>query len=109
MARNIPSLHLHKLYLLPSSITFFITILFVFAIFSMVSFLCGVGSNYKRKNEKKKSVQLGGEKPLLSSTKALIMTKLICWRKDEDEDEDDENALWKRTIIKGGKCKPLEF
>lgn len=75
----------------------------------MVAFLCGVGShNHKRKNEKKKSVQLGGEKPLISSTKALLMDKLICWRKME-LDEDDENALWKRTIIKGGKCKPLEF
>lgn len=74
----------------------------------MVASLCGIGSQHKRENKKKKSVQLGGhEKTLISSTKDLLMAKMICWRKVEDKD--DENALWKRTIIKGGKCKPLEF
>ncbi|XP_009607571.1 uncharacterized protein [Nicotiana tomentosiformis] len=122
MARNIPTLHLYnKLSLLPPSITYFVTVLLVFAIISMVAFLCGVGA-HKREKEKKKSVQLGGKKPVgrlesnISSTKALLMAKMISWRKEQDEDDnqpkenwEDENALWKRTIIKGEKCRPLDF
>ncbi|XP_070014328.1 uncharacterized protein [Nicotiana sylvestris] len=123
MARNIHTLHLYnKLSLFPPSITFFVTILLVLSIFSMVAFLCGVGG-HKREKEKKKSVQLGGKKPAgrlesnISSTKALLMAKMISWKKEQDDEDDnqpkenweDENVLWKRTIIKGEKCRPLDF
>ncbi|KAK4366314.1 hypothetical protein RND71_014194 [Anisodus tanguticus] len=71
----------------------------------MVSFLCGA-RDHKGENEKKKSVQLGGKKPVINSKAHLIVAKLTCWRKLQDV---DENALWKRTIIRGEKCRPLEF
>lgn len=79
----------------------------------MMGFLCGAGFH-------KKSVQLGGKKPVERlesrlSSKALLMVKMISWKKKVEHDDDyqenweDENALWKRTIIKGEKCRPLEF
>ncbi|KAK4346749.1 hypothetical protein RND71_033088 [Anisodus tanguticus] len=86
----------------------------------MMAFLCG-GSFHKRekKNKKNNSVQLGGKKPVERlessiSSKVLLMVKMISWRKKVEHDDyqvdwEDENALWKRTIIKGEKCRPLEF
>lgn len=83
-----------------------------------MAFLCGAGLH--KKGRKKNSVQLGGEKPMERlessiSSKALLMVKMISWRKKVDHDDEyqvnweDENALWKRTIIKGEKCRPWEF
>lgn len=49
------------------------------------------------------------------SSKALLMVKMISWRKAQDHedqegyDDDDEEAVWKRTIIMGERCRPLEF
>ncbi|CAN4083137.1 unnamed protein product [Withania somnifera] len=42
------------------------------------------------------------------------MVKMISWSKKVEHDDyqvnwEDENALWKRTIIKGEMCRPLEF
>lgn len=90
----------------------------------MMAFLCG-GGFHKREKKKRLSVQFGGKKPVERlessiSSKALLMVKMISWRKkvehDDDDDDDDyqvnwedENALWKRTIIKGEKCRPLDF
>ncbi|KAJ0042301.1 hypothetical protein Pint_18632 [Pistacia integerrima] len=36
------------------------------------------------------------------------MVKMISWRKVQDEDDEDE-AVWKRSIIMGERCRPLEF
>ena len=67
-------------------------------------------------------MQLGGEKKLVSrlqsniSSKALLMVKMISWRKLQDEEEDEEEeefdedeAVWRRTIIMGERCRPIEF
>lgn len=62
------------------------------------------------------------------SSKALLMAKMISWRKvrddhgeeeeeedfgyghDQDFEEDDgDDVVWKKTIIKGEKCRPLDF
>lgn len=74
--------------------------------------------------EKKKTVRLGGKsKPAVKkvessfSSKALLMAKMISWRRvqdeaeaeESDEDGDDGGAVWKKTIIKGEKCRPLDF
>lgn len=93
------------------------------AVLSMRVFLCGGGFHKREEKKKKKSsVRLGGKRPMEKlessiSSKALLMIKMISWRKVKHDDvEDDqlvdweeENALWKRTIIKGEKCRPLEF
>lgn len=85
---------------------------------SMMAFLCG-GGFHKREKKKRQSAQLGGKKPVERlessiSSKALLMVKTISWKKKVEHDDyqvnwEDENALWKRTIIKGEKCRPLEF
>lgn len=56
------------------------------------------------------------------SSKALL--KMISWRKAHEEEErpeldndscsdgdgdDDEEALWRKTIMKGERCRPLDF
>lgn len=56
------------------------------------------------------------------SNKALLVVKMVSWRKTQDgqeedreqenlcnDDEEEEAAVWKRTIIMGEKCRPLEF
>lgn len=49
------------------------------------------------------------------------MAKMISWRKveaaDEErgssdlsgEDEEEEEEVWRKTIIRGERCRPLEF
>lgn len=118
--------------LLPTpTIAFFVILL---SIFSVVTFLCA-SHNFKNSQQGKgelKTVRLGGgdEKKGLSklqskiSSKALLMVKMMSWRKLQDHEEEEERhqgreyaadddaeeaAVWKRTIIMGGKCRPLEF
>ncbi|CAA2990738.1 PREDICTED: uncharacterized protein LOC100243237, partial [Olea europaea subsp. europaea] len=53
------------------------------------------------------------------SSKALLMAKMVSWRKEQDEGEgqedidfgdgDEDDVVWKRTIIRGEKCRPLDF
>lgn len=46
------------------------------------------------------------------SSKALLVVKMMSSRtmqhRDRD-DQDDEDAVWKRKIIMGERCRPLEF
>ncbi|KAG8384156.1 hypothetical protein BUALT_Bualt04G0088900 [Buddleja alternifolia] len=127
MARLLPSDHLpmQKLHnYLPTAVTFIIVLTAVLAVFSVVTFLCG---SHNHREEKKRVIRLGGKKkPVikkmkssLSSSKAVLMAKMISWRKVQDEgqaadqefddDDDEDGAVWKKTIIKGEKCRPLEF
>lgn len=85
--------------------------------------LCGSHKFTKPRPRKKKIARVGrgDQKKLMAklqsnvSNKALKMAKMISWRKAQDHDEDDneicddEDVLWKRVIIKGERCKPLEF
>ncbi|CAI9763589.1 unnamed protein product [Fraxinus pennsylvanica] len=77
-----------------------------------------------RNNERRRSVRLGEKSGAVKrmksglSSKALLMAKMISWRKVQDDDEegredidfgDEDDVVWKRTIIKGEKCRPLDF
>ncbi|KDO63110.1 hypothetical protein CISIN_1g035261mg [Citrus sinensis] len=42
------------------------------------------------------------------SGKAHHLVKLISWKKVQVEDEDDD-AVWRRTIMRGERCRPLDF
>lgn len=92
--------------------------------FSVTNFLCG--SNKHKRFERKKNigeVRKPSERKLLSkinsnlgSKAQLIMVKMISWRKveaEEDEEEEDyeesDEAIWRKTIIKGERCRPLDF
>nr|CAD1838257.1 unnamed protein product [Ananas comosus var. bracteatus] len=55
-------------------------------------------------------------------SKAAVITKLISWKSDDcegggevaeeqvvAEESDEEAALWRKSIIRGGRCRPLDF
>lgn len=102
-------------------ITFFIVLV---SIFSIIAFLCGSHNfpgSQRRKEERTARLGGAGDQTKLQSsigTKALQMVKMISWRKMQRHDQecssssssgDDEEAVWKRTIIMGERCRPLEF
>ncbi|KAL2246992.1 UNVERIFIED_CONTAM: hypothetical protein Sindi_2551500 [Sesamum indicum] len=136
MARRLPStlLPTQKLRLLPPLITFFVVLTAVISVFSVVMFLCGAHKGAlksSRSRGEKRRVRLGGKKkPVMEkmksslSSKALLMAKMISWRKvedvgeaeeysyregEEEEEEEEDGVVWKKTIIKGEKCRPLDF
>ena len=49
------------------------------------------------------------------SNKAISIVKMMSWRKVEAEVEeegcsdDEDQALWKKTILMGERCRPLDF
>ncbi|CAL5366483.1 unnamed protein product [Camellia sinensis] len=95
----------------------------------MVTFICGSRRAMTRtlsRRKKERIVRLGNKKKPIArlqsnlSSKALLMVKMISWRKvdqHEDEQEKDEDegfdgsdeAVWRRTIMMGEKCRPLDF
>lgn len=60
--------------------------------------------------EKKKKISKLNSK---IGSKAHSMMKMISWKKIRREEELDENdeseAVWRRTIMMGERCRPLEF
>ncbi|CAH9094633.1 unnamed protein product [Cuscuta epithymum] len=70
-------------------------------------------SRKESSRKEKKSERFGEKKKrmiIVSSIrcKALLMAKMISWRKVVAEDGDD-GAVWKRNIVKGQKCQPWDF
>lgn len=49
------------------------------------------------------------------SSKALALTKMVSWRKvdaektDDDDDDQSDEAVWRKTIMMGERCRPLDF
>ncbi|KAI3747797.1 hypothetical protein L6452_10455 [Arctium lappa] len=118
MARQL--IFIQKTILPYPGITFFAVMVGVVSVFSIVVFLCGSHGQFKRSNtykREKNTVHLGDKKSrgfklgTSLSNKALLMTKMISWRKEDEGrcEDDDEEAVWKRTIIMGERCRPLEF
>ncbi|KAL3526978.1 hypothetical protein ACH5RR_011634 [Cinchona calisaya] len=124
MVRTMPKIPFHKIAFLPPPITFFVMVIAILSILFLVTFLCGshekATKSQKRRGEK--TVQLGEKKKAVArlqsniSSKALLLAKMISWRKVQDEEEEEENdyddeeeAIWRKTIIKGEKCRPLNF
>ncbi|XP_047964719.1 uncharacterized protein LOC125209154 [Salvia hispanica] len=107
---------------------FFIALAAIFSVFSAVIFMCGAHHGMiasvmgrEKTKTKTKTVRLGGEnkkkgmekvKSSLSS-KALLMSKMVSWRKVDDcaadDEEEEDDVVWKKTIIKGDKCRPIDF
>ncbi|KAF8369701.1 hypothetical protein HHK36_024575 [Tetracentron sinense] len=98
----------------PESATFLLILISVFSMFSIVTFLCASHKYLKSRRDNEDITIPSSNRKLVShlsnniSSKALLMVKLISWRKDEDDDDDDE-ALWKKTIMMGERCRPLDF
>ncbi|KAK2652418.1 hypothetical protein Ddye_012274 [Dipteronia dyeriana] len=103
--------------------TFFFALMTIFSLVSIISLLC---ASHKRKKSHTKIEETSSQsdKKLLkklnssiSSKTHHLMVKMTSWRKvrdeggegeGEDEDFNDE-AVWRRTIIIGERCRPLEF
>ncbi|KAK3012576.1 hypothetical protein RJ639_009725 [Escallonia herrerae] len=128
MARPLPNIHFTKLPFLHIPVTFFIIAISALSVLSIVTFLCGSHRSTRspRHKSEQTTVRLGDSKPAVSklhssiSSKALLMVKMISWRQVRDEEEvgggggdfdggDDGEAVWRRTIIMGERCRPLEF
>lgn len=111
MGRPLP---IQTIGLLPAPLAMFIASSVVFSVFTVVIFLCGSHTGIvkslrgKLEDKKQKTVRLGGENKSRLSSKALLMSKMISWRKVQDG-SDEDGVVWKKTIIKGDKCRPIDF
>lgn len=128
MVRTMPRILSQGLKLLPPSFSFVIMAIGLVSLLSTVALLCGSEkANKIKRRRQEKTVRLGYKTPVKRlqssvSSKALLLAKMISWRKvqsdgeEEEEnnmgncwDDDDEEAIWRKTIIKGEKCRPLNF
>ncbi|KAL1553276.1 hypothetical protein AAHA92_13972 [Salvia divinorum] len=105
----------------------FVALAAVFSVFAAVIFLCGAHHGMiasvmgrEKTKTKTKTVRLGGEKQKKGmekmksslSSKALLMSTMVSWRKVDNcgvEDEEEDDVVWKKTIIRGDKCRPIDF
>ncbi|KAG6392579.1 hypothetical protein SASPL_146803 [Salvia splendens] len=100
MARVLPILKPH---FLPSLFAFLIVVAVVLSVFSVVTFLCG---------KEQKAVSMSCKKSKALRLKAKMMVKMVLCKRVQDEgetDDDEDEAIWKKRIIKGEKCGPLDF
>ncbi|KAK3426352.1 uncharacterized protein LOC104451988 [Eucalyptus grandis] len=109
--------------LVPSSVTSLTSIFLLISILSILSilaFLCASHRKSKKSTKHSAFVPHSSEKKLVSrlnssiSSKALLMAKMMSWRKteggqEEEDGEDSDEAIWKKTIIQGERCRPLDF
>ncbi|KAI3412663.1 uncharacterized protein J3R85_017110 [Psidium guajava] len=123
MARTVPIPSVSIKTLVPfsaTSLTIIFLLISTLSILSILTFLCA--SHGKPKKSAKRSLSAPGssQKRLISrlnssiSSKALLMAKMISWKKtegggEEDDGEDSDEALWRKTIIPGERCRPLDF
>lgn len=125
MVRTMPRVLSQGLKLLSPSFSFVIMAIGMVSLLSIVALLCGSEkANKIKRRRQEKTVRLGYKTPVKRlqssvSSKALLLAKMISWRKvqndgeEEEEnncwDDDDEEAVWRKTIMKGEKCRPLDF
>ncbi|KAI8534537.1 hypothetical protein RHMOL_Rhmol10G0098000 [Rhododendron molle] len=122
MARSLPALPMQKLPFLIIPTSYFLVIIAVLSVFSIVTFLCAGfhHNNFKQhRKREKQTVQLGEKKTISRlqsniSSKALLMVKMISWSKVRDDEEEEEEmdgdeAVWRRKIMMGERCRPLDF
>lgn len=122
MARPVPRTLVSIKTLVPfsaASLTFIFLLISTLSVLSILMFLCGSHGKSKKSTKRGVSVPGSSQKRLVSrlnssiSSKALLMTKMVSWRKteggEEDDGEDSDEALWRKTIIPGERCRPLNF
>ncbi|CAK7339046.1 unnamed protein product [Dovyalis caffra] len=126
MARSLLALSMQNHSFLSSiPVSYFFAFVAVLSVFSLVTFLCASHRKAKKSHRLKDEESLtsrSSEKKLLSKLNSDIrerahsMVKMISWRKlqvqDEDFDDDDDDGseeIWRRSIIMGERCRPLDF
>ncbi|KGN57848.1 hypothetical protein Csa_010872 [Cucumis sativus] len=130
MARPFPTISnlSHPLHLLFFSTHFSFLILstsVILSIFALLIFLC-TSSRKSNKSQQGRNNFVSKMNSNISS-RAISMAKMISWRKveaaeeeEEEEEErgsggcdfidkDEEEEVWRKTIIRGERCRPLEF
>ncbi|KAI5684358.1 hypothetical protein M9H77_05586 [Catharanthus roseus] len=123
MARNLSTkLPFHGVlaFSIPPWLTLFIAVFIaILSIFSIVAFLCGSHHDHQetKSSSRRRTERLGDQRAIARlqsniSSKALLLSKMISWKKVQDqehEDHYDDEAIWKKKIIQGEKCRPLNF
>ncbi|KAG7036703.1 hypothetical protein SDJN02_00323, partial [Cucurbita argyrosperma subsp. argyrosperma] len=122
MAKPFPSFSNHS-YHLPFSSPSLVASIAVLSIFALVIFLC----TSSRKSKKPILLQQRNFVAKVNSnisSRAISIAKMISWRKVEAADEDEgggggggfdlsgddyDDEVWRKTIIRGERCRPLEF
>ncbi|MED6223506.1 hypothetical protein PIB30_074573 [Stylosanthes scabra] len=114
----------------------FFVLLSIFSIFSVITFLCGTR---KMKRFKAKALESATSKKNKLITKinsnfsnraVSSMAKMLSWRKvqaaeeeeeeeevqeifyssdDHDQHHQDDEAIWKKNILMGERCRPVDF
>ncbi|XP_027368492.1 uncharacterized protein LOC113874467 [Abrus precatorius] len=101
----------------------FFVLLAIFCVFSVITFLCGSGKLKKLHTETEEKPTRSKEHKLISKlnsnlgNKTLSMVKMLSWKKVQSEgeeegdydDQDEEEALWRKNILMGERCRPLNF
>ncbi|KAJ6369593.1 hypothetical protein OIU76_027937 [Salix suchowensis] len=95
----------------------FIAFIAVLGVFSAVTFLCASHHRARKSHGQRDGesvASVSSEKRLFSKInsdhireKAHSMVKMISWRKLEQDEDRDE--IWRRSIIMGERCRPLDF
>ena len=125
MARPLLTSSMHNLLFSSMPIpTLFLAILSVLCLFSIITFLCGSDKLKKLHLEAEKEAAIktnSKEHKLISKlnsnigNRALSMVKMLSWRKVQEGEvegeysDQDEEALWRKNILMGEKCRPLSF
>ncbi|CAB4273731.1 unnamed protein product [Prunus armeniaca] len=112
----------HHLFQHPSHFLF--APIVIFSMISLLIFLCASHKS-KKSNEKKEEAITNSESKDAKfiaklnskiSSKALAMAKMVSWRKmeageedqkDDDDDDHSDEAVWRKSIIMGERCTPL--
>lgn len=120
---------MHNLpFFLTAVITFFFILISIFSLLPIIAYLLwGSEKNKKLVRPKdERTFQPSEKKSLISklctgriSSRALSRVKKISWRKtlqaegeEEDHgdyDHDNEEAIWRKPILRGKHCRPLDF
>ncbi|KAL6011043.1 hypothetical protein ACLOJK_001487 [Asimina triloba] len=121
MARHLHFLPIQASMAISTTGTVIFIVVAVLAVVSLISFLCA--SHHHRHSQRlagKFSAPADQQRKLISnisdiSSKALLMAKMISWRKpevsdrEEEEEDESEDAIWKKNIMMGERCRPLDF
>ncbi|KAK7276271.1 hypothetical protein RIF29_17409 [Crotalaria pallida] len=112
-----------------TTMTLFFGILSVLSVISVISFLCGTRKMKRRMKyvtETEEGTTRSKENKVISklnsnlSSRALSMVKMLSWRKVQAQEEEeyeegvdysdqDEEVLWRKNILMGERCRPIDF
>ncbi|KAM7268261.1 hypothetical protein ACFE04_010427 [Oxalis oulophora] len=94
----------------------------MFSILSILAIVTKLCASHKMKKMMGKGEDSTKKTLSKLNSKAIMMVKLISWKKvneiecdqhDYDDidnsSDDDHEEVWRKTIIKGERCRPLEF